>query len=154
MSGIVARDAEQTHRSVRNLMASSRSLKYTWVPSGRRRTAKARGAIASVQVWGRSKTNWLEPKWLEQPEIQSWPPIDSAAMALAAYSINTKTMEKMDSLMLSYTRENGGSVDMHLSISEEYGRKRQDELAKLGLKGAFHKPSASLKFLEDIEAKS
>eukprot|EP00413_Alexandrium_margalefii_P042249 CAMPEP_0204594058 /NCGR_PEP_ID=MMETSP0661-20131031/51861_1 /ASSEMBLY_ACC=CAM_ASM_000606 /TAXON_ID=109239 /ORGANISM="Alexandrium margalefi, Strain AMGDE01CS-322" /LENGTH=75 /DNA_ID=CAMNT_0051604421 /DNA_START=73 /DNA_END=300 /DNA_ORIENTATION=+ len=75
-------------------------------------------------------------------------------MAMAASSINTKTMEKMDVLMLSYTRENGGSVDMHLAISEEYGRKRQDELAKLGLKGAFHKPSASLKLLEDIEARS
>lgn len=89
---------------------------------------------------------WLPPVLLKRTGARP-------SLGAMATSIDKKTMEKMDVMVLSYMRENGGSIPMNTTVSDEYGRKRQDELQKLGIKGPFAKTSESLKLLEAIEAK-
>eukprot|EP00420_Gonyaulax_spinifera_P038628 CAMPEP_0197877944 /NCGR_PEP_ID=MMETSP1439-20131203/6477_1 /TAXON_ID=66791 /ORGANISM="Gonyaulax spinifera, Strain CCMP409" /LENGTH=72 /DNA_ID=CAMNT_0043497323 /DNA_START=1 /DNA_END=219 /DNA_ORIENTATION=+ len=71
-----------------------------------------------------------------------------------ATTIDKKTMQAMDTMILACMQENGGTIPTKTGVSEEYARKRQDELKAQGITGPFAKVSKSLKMLEEIEAKA
>eukprot|EP00420_Gonyaulax_spinifera_P030210 CAMPEP_0197879582 /NCGR_PEP_ID=MMETSP1439-20131203/7640_1 /TAXON_ID=66791 /ORGANISM="Gonyaulax spinifera, Strain CCMP409" /LENGTH=72 /DNA_ID=CAMNT_0043499099 /DNA_START=84 /DNA_END=302 /DNA_ORIENTATION=+ len=70
-----------------------------------------------------------------------------------ATTIDKKTMAQMDAMILACMQEDGGAIPTRTAVSEEYARKRQDELKAMGITGPFTKASQSLKVLEEIESK-